>query len=619
LPSGAVSAAVAILAFAGTGHLLLERASRTNAELAGLADDWRSEFAAQAGSSVRTASALHNSDLVQTCLSGEFDTTTANALLLALCERTQQVGLAISDTEHLLGYVNVFNVGRQRRIGEREIASQLAQGRTPTLDTAGAQDTLGVVAVLVIPVLFGALGAVIRSLRTFAAAEEASLVTWSTPGTLVSGTAFGAVAGAVLGPALGAVAHAVVGPVPSGGNAVANSALAFLVGYATPAGLSLLDRVNSISSALFGSRDEATGSRSGPGIQLLRPINLGTHFVVGTFIIVGFLFGCAFLSGRSGLVATLLPGLAPTHPGAAIAYATLAAGVLGAWGQVTSEVLSLARRSGAAAAKIPLPIPRYLLGALAGYSAGVVLPSIVVVPDAFTSTRTAGDGTALDVFNPFALVLFAFTAGWALARATEHLVLSVGQSGPGGAAAVEEGVRRALAPPPLVNWRGYVNALVRRKPDLASVMDNGKAFLDCAECVLDIFFDPQPDKSTATGLIRIEDGVDEPSATFDVEIIAEGFEPRRRRVQIVSERGRRSKTESLDYRVIEEAKPVGGPVLEARRFRITISQSGRTAQFLSIPVRASISAFLAEQTDEFELEVEDEEDEGEAEAEGEDG
>ena len=125
----------------------------------------------------------------------------------------------------------------------------------------------------------------------------------------------------------------------------------------------------------------------------------------------------------------------------------------------------------------------------------------------------------LELVNPFALVVLALVAGYLAARSLKTVISSVDRVLGGGSAAVEEGVRRALTPPPLVNYRGYMETALLDAADLSSLMVNDTANIrpGVAEFVLDLRFGPDKSDDTSSAPILIEGGVNEGDAVFDME------------------------------------------------------------------------------------------------------
>ena len=320
------------------------------------------------------------------------------------------------------------------------------------------------------------------------------------------------VLGVVGGTTIGLIAQTVDIPMGAG----------FVIGYAAPG---LFSRLDDLTAWIFLPRDHQDARRR-TGLDLLQqPVNLTTHFAAGAVITIFLMFFCLVMAPQSYLLENLPSSLRnASHATGVVPAMTILAGALGAWSHVTKDILwALAEQdTQAEPLRVPLPWLRYLAGGAVGTGVAYILPNSILT-----------NPTALSSFNPFALVVLALVAGYLAARSLKTVISSVDRVLGGGSAAVEEGVRRALTPPPLVNYRGYMETALLDAADLSSLMVNDTANIrpGVAEFVLDLRFGPDKSDDTSSAPILIEGGVNEGDAVFDIEIGADGFEPPRRRLK----------------------------------------------------------------------------------------
>lgn len=402
-----------------------------------------------------------------------------------------------------------------------------------------------------LPALCGLLGGTASGTRVFSAALAHSMLDDRTALSIVLNLLLGAI----------------------GGTAVASLALdvdwstmatGFIVGYLAPG---VFSRLDDLTAWIFLPKDLQDANRR-TGLDLLQPINVTTHFATGTIITLMFLFGCLVAAPRSFLLDSLPTPLEGASFAGIVPVMTILAGALGAWAHVTMDILGAfgEQTTQAEPRRIPLPWIRYLAGGAVGTGVAYILPGSIL-----TNTAT------LTSFNPFALILLSLFGGYWAARSLKTAISSVDRIlGGSSAAVVEEGVRRALTPPPLVNYRGYMQAALLDAADLTSLMVNDTANLrpDVTEFILDLRFHPDKSEDAASAPVLVEGGVNEGDAVFDIEIGADGFEPARRRLRVTTSTGTITRTEQLNYTIQEDktAEP-------ERAFRLTISQSGRVVQF----------------------------------------
>jgi hypothetical protein len=349
-----------------------------------------------------------------------------------------------------------------------------------------------------------------------------------------------------LGLVVGAASAALIQPY--------GGAISFLLGYFAPTLFEWLDR-------LF--RPASPEARDWSKRQLTQ-ISRSTHFIVGAGLAVIYLFGCALLGGN--LPPSFASGIKPSESVGLLPFLVIIGGALGAWWTVTLDVT----RGGGARPSGP-PLLRYLLGAFAGLVAAYGLPSVLVA-----------QGSSITAFNPFVLAFLSVAAGYAAARATRAIFgRALDSLEPASSAmAVEEGVRRALAPPALVNYKGYI-VCVARHSDLVpmEMTEKGAMLRDAKTCLLDVSLQPIASELGLSRRIEIDDGIDADEAPFEIEVSAEGFNPGRRRFRILARGAAPSKEERLAFAV------VGGGT--ARSFKVTASQGGRIVQFATMDVAAA--------------------------------
>jgi hypothetical protein len=370
------------------------------------------------------------------------------------------------------------------------------------------------------------------------------------------------------GAALGFCAVGVVGQQEL---AFAKALLAFLPGYFAPQVFALLDG----ASNLFRSTE--TVERVWPKLSLLRPVSHTMHFTIGAVGALAFLIGCLFLPGAPRLSLSLPAGLNPPQQSTTIIpFLSLIGGTLGAWAKVTSDIFAAVSRARKGdVPRVSLPIFRYASGAFGGFLISFVLPSALLL-----------ERYTMSVYNPFILTGLSLIAGYVCSQYTSTLI------GPdddadiaaGGVLAVEEGVRRALAPPPLVNYAGYLRYLFRTT-DLELSMVECKALLKPGvnEYFLEITLGPTSQESTPSVPLQIDDGVDAGEAIFEIEISALGFTPKRRRIRISTQSSTESKTEQMRYQVDADARE------EASRFRLTVYQAGRLVQMATLDTKMELN------------------------------
>ncbi|OAF19198.1 hypothetical protein AXW67_37680 [Bradyrhizobium neotropicale] len=538
--------ALLCLGFAAFGKIVLGKASEIQNQLATLTTDWE-----------KTALSIQSTTppkLVASCalnsLPSDLVDLTERTHVFDLCVRTKDLFERRTSIDHLLGQ---WNLTRRRAVAFDPMTQVdvLRSAAIPPVNAAGAHQTIEGLVALVIPLLFGTLGAAAHALRSLA--RTAGLGR-GTPIRILLAISLGALFGASTGPLLGSTSP------------YANAAVSFLLGYAAPQLFAWFDKIVEFVAA------PSSAERDWTNLPFLRPVSRATHFGVGAILAVAFLSGCMLLPGAPPLPLSLPTGLETPQPSTAvIPFLTMIGGGLGAWVRVNSVIYSAitSHPLDADAPRAPVAVLRYVTGAFGGFIAAFWLPSSLLAQP-----------TTIAVFNPFLLAGLSLAAGYAFAR-FEPIVLERSKStfgAPAGASAVEEGVRRALAPPPLVNYKGYLN-LILRTPDLERCMVGKDAILKSGQgqYVLETFFDAlAPDDALSTR-IHIDDGIDADEAPFDVEISADGFTPRRRRARIAAPRASRSNAEHLAYSIDPDLRPD-----EAPRFRVTVTQAGRVIQFASL-------------------------------------
>jgi hypothetical protein len=407
---------------------------------------------------------------------------------------------------------------------------------------------------LMLPMLYGSLGALLAGLRSFTQAWREKLLDERVVIEATTGVALGCIAGLMIGLTLNSVGSFPVGA-------------AFLAGYCA---IGALGRLDDLVVRRFRSQTVAT-------FDLLQPVNLTTHLVAGAVFTVLFLASWGLLLPNSFLWQTLNVSGEPPRRTSVLPMIAVAGGALGAWLDVTLNIIAFAaiqsnRRASDQKTpfRFPPPFMQYLTGAFAGFAGAIILPGSIL-------SATAD----LDAFNPSTLAVIAVIGGYWMARTLRSVVGSLYLDNETGVAAVEEGVRRALAPSPLVNYSGRMTTDLLRADTLASCISEGEAKIppEIPDYVLNVRFEPDAVDDAAYTPVTIEDGIDGGEAIFDLEISADDFAPRRRRVQIAARTGIVASIEPLKYSLLEKGK-----ISEESRFRITISQSGRVVQFVVLRV-----------------------------------
>jgi hypothetical protein len=540
-----LSAALSLF-YTAYGEYLIGKAGEVRHEAAELLTEWQ-----KAALTIRSSPAP---DLLAKCASRLFASDASDLFkdthILDLCRRTGDVIEQRSENDRSLALWRMARSQPDERLNPLQQDDVLQLAAMTGSEAGRADGRISIFVALIIPLLFGALGATLHMLRSYDGEKispdwESPLRVWT---TIIVGAAFGFIAAGFVGSEM----------------AVAKAFLAFLLGYFAPQFFVLLDSTTGLVSTA-GSEQ-----RNWPKLSLLRPVSHTTHFTIGAVLVFAFLVGCLFLPGAPRLSLALPAGFNPPQQSTmTIPFLTLIGGSLGAWAKVTSDIfyaVSSARKEDVP--RVSLPLFRYVTGAFGGFVASFVVPSALLL-----------ERNSMAVFNPFLLSGLSLVAGYLCARYASLVIGGDGDSvvAAGGVLAVEEGVRRALAPPPLVNYKGYLNYLLRNT-NLELSMVERKAILTPGtnEYLLEINLGPDSQDKAASVPIQIDDGVDGPEAVFDVEITAFGFTPRRRRIRIASKTSTQSNSEQLRYRVDSESSEEGS------RFRLNVYQAGRLVQLATL-------------------------------------
>jgi len=546
-----VFVSTAVFAYAMVGRETLMKARDIQLQLATLVSDWQ-----QAAITI-TSEPLPQ--IMAECAAGHFRSQsplpTGQHGVSDLCLRTGELMQRRADVDGLLRFWNVTD--RQQLVaGQPPIETDVAAAATkPPSNAIGAQQVIAALTTLLIPLTYGLLGATVHALRSLAVEAATTTLGWATPNRTLITVVFGPIAGLAVGSLFGAQAT------------LSSAAVAFLAGYASPVFFTSLDKL--IASVFRPGGDSVGWAHFNP----LHPIGRTAHYVIGIGLAALFIFGTMLLPGA----AALLPGMnfdfpKPDPSLSIMPYLALVGGSLGAWVHLNSDIL-LAIGAGHRTdgePKVPLPLLRYVTGAFAGFIAGFLVPKAVL-----------SQGNDIIVFNPFLLAASSLAAGYLFSRNSPMIVERFAESltGPTGASAIEQGVRRALAPQTLLNYRGFLNCILRSS-DLTSRMARqaGQLVPNETKYVLDVFFDPRaPDDALAVP-IQIVDGADADATPFEIEIIALGFEPRRRRLEVSAPRAGSSPTAKCNYELAETVDP--------RSFRFTVTQAGRVIQFATLSVHS---------------------------------
>jgi len=149
---------------------------------------------------------------------------------------------------------------------------------------------------------------------------------------------------------------------------------------------------------------------------------------------------------------------------------------------------------------------------------------------------------------------------------------------------VEKGVRRVLAPPPLVNYDGYLVCRITMSSGVAKI-DADRTYLvpNFQSCQMELQLQPASGFDAVSAQILVEQG--EPQsvprdAIFQVEMNCDDLEPQSKFFEIKGRTGVSGPTEHVHLE-----RPAMQPPLVETAIRIILSQGGRVVQFLSVRLR----------------------------------
>jgi hypothetical protein len=183
---------------------------------------------------------------------------------------------------------------------------------------------------------------------------------------------------------------------------------------------------------------------------------------------------------------------------------------------------------------------------------------------------------------PYVLLLFAVSNGIYLARKFAAVSKSLVEFG--SLDLVEKGVRRVLAPPPLVDYDGYLVCRIITSSGAASI-DADRTYLvpSFQSCRMELQLQPAPDSNNISARVLVEQGDPQSvprEAIFQVEMNSDDLEPQSKFFEIKGRTGVFGLTEPVHLERLAMQ-----PVLIETAIRIILSQGGRVVQFLSVRLR----------------------------------
>jgi hypothetical protein len=182
-----------------------------------------------------------------------------------------------------------------------------------------------------------------------------------------------------------------------------------------------------------------------------------------------------------------------------------------------------------------------------------------------------------EVYNAYFLLMIATLSGFQVDGWLRHLVAASDVS-VDRAVAVKR-IKRITPDDQLVQFRGFLTARLIDGDNFESCMVGDKAQLrsDVSGYRLELTLQPEKADDGVSVAIVIEEGTRAPSATFDIEVVADGLEPTRNVTRITGTTGKISESTYLSYSL-----PLKSGSESEDRLRLSVRQRGRIIQYASM-------------------------------------